>query len=60
MESFHCFLFLLNQVIPVGKPGHQDFLIIDKGFDGKIYTQKSIGVTYIPLTDKDKQWPGNA
>ncbi len=37
--------------------GQQDFLVVDKGLDGKIHTQKTLGVTYVPLTDKEKQYP---
>lgn len=48
---------IILQVIPVGKAGDQDFLIVDKAIDGKVHVQKALGVTYIPLTDREKQWP---
>jgi protein-L-isoaspartate O-methyltransferase len=41
-------------VVPVGKPGYQDFFVIDKDENGKITSKKSIGVTYIPLTSVSK------
>jgi len=46
-----------RMVIPVGKMGQQDFLVVDKALDGKVHIQKTLGVTYIPLTDKEKQCP---
>jgi len=30
---------------------------VDKEFDGKIKVKKTLGVMYVPLTDKEKQWP---
>jgi protein-L-isoaspartate(D-aspartate) O-methyltransferase len=46
-----------RMVIPVGKHGEQDFLIVDKDKNGQIRVNKALGVTYVPLTDKEMQWP---
>ena len=43
----------------MGPLGYQDFQIIDKGQDGKIHIKKLEGVAFVPLTDREKQWPGD-
>ncbi|OQR80240.1 protein-L-isoaspartate(D-aspartate) O-methyltransferase-like [Tropilaelaps mercedesae] len=46
-------------VCPVGGEfDHQELLRIDKKPDGSLEKQSLMGVRYVPLTDKDKQWPG--
>ena len=44
-------------IIPVGpRGGIQNLEQIDKTKDGKIEKTTLMGVRYVPLTDKDKQW----
>lgn len=51
-----CFVF---QVCPVGgEYDHQELLQIDKNADGSLVKRSLMGVRYVPLTDKEKQWPG--
>ena len=38
--------------------GYQEITIVTKELDGKITTKKLLDVRYIPLTSKQKQWPG--
>lgn len=49
-------------IIPVGPRGGNQWLEqIDKHPDGKVERQKLMGVQYVPLTDKERQWarPGD-
>jgi protein-L-isoaspartate(D-aspartate) O-methyltransferase len=47
-------------VVPVGKEGLNQVLEqVDKAADGTITREKLMGVVYVPLTDKESQWPGN-
>uniref|UniRef100_A0A1B6CBF5 Protein-L-isoaspartate O-methyltransferase n=1 Tax=Clastoptera arizonana TaxID=38151 RepID=A0A1B6CBF5_9HEMI len=48
-------------IVPVGLPnGDQNLEQIDKNMDGTITRTPLMGVAYVPLTDKEKQWPGRA
>jgi protein-L-isoaspartate(D-aspartate) O-methyltransferase len=43
-------------VVPVGI-GSQKMMIYEKSLDGReVHEQATLGVRYVPLTDKDKQW----
>lgn len=47
------------KLIPVGGPGAQDYLVIDKDDKGTVTQRKILDVRYVPLTDKEKQWPAD-
>lgn len=46
-------------LVPVGKEGDHQFMEqVDKAADGSVSRSRLLGVVYVPLTDKRKQWPG--
>ena len=46
-------------MVPVGEEGRsQKLQQIDKMLDGQIVKKNIMGVVYVPLTEKKKQWPG--
>ncbi|XP_076046960.1 protein-L-isoaspartate (D-aspartate) O-methyltransferase [Oratosquilla oratoria] len=46
-------------IVPIGPEGaNQNLEQIDKLPDGTVKRQVMMGVIYVPLTDKDYQWPG--
>ncbi|NWX57506.1 PIMT methyltransferase, partial [Promerops cafer] len=45
-------------IVPVGPEGANQVLMqYDKTSDGRIVETQLMGVIYVPLTDKEKQWP---
>lgn len=44
-------------IVPVGKKNSDQALFqIDKNMDGTVQTTSLMGVVYVPLTDKEKQF----
>lgn len=46
-------------IVPIGpEKGYQYLEQVDKKMDGSIDRKQLMGVAFVPLTDKTKQWPG--
>lgn len=44
-------------VVPEGpESGNQEIVLITKNYEGKLHRVSCIGVRYVPLTDREKQW----
>lgn len=45
-------------IVPVGpEGGNQSLEQIDRKKDGSFHRTSLMGVIYVPLTDKERQWP---
>jgi len=40
-------------ILPVGKLGDEEFIVIDKDMKGNFTKKAKLGVSYIPLTSKE-------
>ncbi|XP_043188317.1 protein-L-isoaspartate(D-aspartate) O-methyltransferase-like isoform X1 [Amphibalanus amphitrite] len=48
-------------LIPVGAQGDTQYMEqVDKAADGTVTRSRLLGVVYVPLTDRKKQWPGRS